>query len=504
MLVVPGRAGEAPGPTAEAQEGEEAATGRWHLWARLGLRARVTLLFGLGALVLSVSMGCLSYFTVRHFLVSERENASVHQAYLNAKLIRSTLNGSTGIEHLLADADSGTAGSNSLLYVGSVGKWYVRSISVGQGALPSSLRHLVLSGAPADESFQNDGDPQFAVGVPVTSINVAYFEVFDLNDLRSTLRVLALALIAAGLVTTALGAGLGRSAAGRALRPLTGVSSAAMAIASGDLDTRLPAAIDDPDLAGLTGSFNAMVDQLQERIEREERFTSDVSHELRSPLTTLSNTLAVLEAHRRELDEPAQRALVLLGDDLRRFQRMVGELLEISRTDTGSADVSLEEVVLGELVQRSVATSSHTLPGDCAPPEVDVDPSVADAWVTVDKRRFGRVMANLLENAALYGGGATDVRARRGPEDPEGRPTVWVTVEDHGPGVSPDERSRVFERFYRGQASGQRGAGNGTGLGLALVAEHVRLQGGRVWADQTDGGGARFTIELPVTDGDSW
>ena len=134
-----------------------------------------------------------------------------------------------------------------------------------------------------------------------------------------------------------------------------------------------------------------------------------------------------------------------------------------------------------------------------------LDPSVADAWVTVDKRRFGRVMANLLENAALYGGGATDVRARRGPEDPEGRPTVWVTVEDHGPGVSPDERSRVFERFYRGQASGQRGAGNGTGLGLALVAEHVRLQGGRVWADQTDGGGgARFTIELPVTDGDSW
>jgi len=277
-----------------------------------------------------------------------------------------------------------------------------------------------------------------------------------------------------------------------------------MAIASGQLGTRLPAAIDDPDLAGLTGSFNAMVDQLQERIEREERFSSDVSHELRSPLTTLSTTLAVLEAHNAELSEPAQRALALLGADLRRFQRMVGDLLEIARSDAGSSDVALEEVTLGELVRRSVAANSRTLPGGGPGPTVEVDPSVAQAWVTVDKRRFERVMANLLENAALYGGGATAVRVRPGPSDPDGRATVRVSVEDHGPGVSPTERSRVFERFYRGQTSGQRGAGNGTGLGLALVAEHVRLHGGRVWADEATGGGARFTVELPVADEASW
>ncbi len=523
MFALPGRAGAAPGPAGPGVDGAvvdgavvdgatadgagedgAASPSRHRLWARLGLRSRVTLLFGLGALVLSVSMGCLSYFTVRHFLVNERQNASIHQAYLNAKLIRATLHGTTGIVPLLAAADSGTAGSNSLLYLGSDREWYVRSISVGQGALPHPLRHLVLSGSAATESFQLNGDPQFVVGVPVPAINVAYFEVFDLNDLSNTLRVLALALFAAGLITTALGAVVGRSAAGRALRPLTGVSAAAMAIASGQLDTRLPGAIDDPDLVGLTGSFNAMVDQLQERIEREERFTSDVSHELRSPLTTLSNTLAVLEAHREELDEPAQRALVLLGADLRRFQRMVDELLEISRTDTGAVDVSLEEVVLGELVRRAVTTSSRTLPGDCPPPELEVDPSVAEAWVTVDKRRFERIMANLLENAALYSGGATDVRVRRGPPDPSGRPTVRISVEDHGPGVPAAERARVFERFYRGQTSGQRGAGNGTGLGLSLVAEHVRLQGGRVWADQATGGGARFTIELPVADEATW
>jgi len=109
-----------------------------------------------------------------------------------------------------------------------------------------------------------------------------------------------------------------------------------------------------------------MVDQLEERIDREARFTSDVSHELRSPLTTISATLGVLEAHRQELSAPAREALMLLGEDLRRFQRMVGDLLEISRSDTGSADVSLEEVDAGALVRHSsppaFATSLRTRP----------------------------------------------------------------------------------------------------------------------------------------------
>jgi signal transduction histidine kinase len=260
----------------------------------------------------------------------------------------------------------------------------------------------------------------------------------------------------------------------------------------------------DPDLAGLTTSFNLMVDQLQERIEREARFTSDVSHELRSPLTTLSASLDVLEAHSDELSARAQRALVLLGADLRRFQRMVGDLLEISRSDTGSADVSLEEVEAGELVRQSVAASARSLPNDVVAPAVLVDQAVAGTWLTVDKRRFERIMANLLENAALYGGGATEVRAEIGPPLLDGSTSLRVSVEDHGPGLAPAERDKVFERFYRGDAAGRRGAGIGTGLGLALVAEHVRLNGGTVWVDETEGGGARFVIEFPVADEADW
>lgn len=473
------------------------------LWARLGVRARVTLVFGLGALLLSITMGGLSYLTARHFLIDERQTASLHQAYLNAKLLRSTLHGTTpDIAFLLSAADSGTSGSNSVLYFR--GQWHVSSISVGETSIPPALRHLSMRGVPATQSFVLGGDPALAVGVPIPAVHAVYFEVFNLGDLRGTLRVLLLALFGAGLVTTVLGAAVGRSASTRSLRPLTGVSRAAIAIAGGQLDTRLPPATGDPDLAGLSSSFNRMVDQLQERIEREERFTSDVSHELRSPLTTLSTTYGILESHKSELTGSAQQALTLLGDDLHRFQRMVGDLLEMSRTDSGSADVSLEEVEAGELVRRSVTAAERTAPGETELPHLVIDDAIAGTHLAVDKRRFERVMTNLLENAQLYGGGATAVRAMPGPTRADGQATIRVSVEDHGAGVAPAERSRVFERFYRGQASGQRGAGKGSGLGLALVAEHVRLLGGTVWVDEAEGGGARFTVELPVSEEIPW
>ncbi|MGH9007211.1 MAG: sensor histidine kinase, partial [Acidimicrobiales bacterium] len=96
---------------------------------------------------------------------------------------------------------------------------------------------------------------------------------------------------------------------------------------------------------------------------------------------------------------------------------------------------------------------------------------------------------------------ATRVAAENGPNR-RGRPTMVVAIEDNGPGVPLPERRRIFERFYRGQASGRRGASTGTGLGLALVAEHVRLLGGLVGIEDAPGGGARFTVELPTTEGD--
>lgn len=465
------------------------------LWNRLGVRARVTVLFGLGALLLSLIMGIVSYVTVRQFLVSDQENAAKHQAFSDAALVvRAGLTNAPGRADACAEALKTVSGSNSVLYCDH--QWFATLIG-GKNSLPPALRAMVLSGSAGLQNTLAAGSPVVAVGVPVPSLQIGYFQVTSLADLAHTLRILSYTLVSVGFVTTILGAAVGRSASARSLRPVAAVSRAAVAIAGGRLDTRLEAGTTDPDLAGLTTSFNRMVDQLQERIEREARFSSDVSHELRSPLTTLAASLEVLESDTDAFPPRTQRALALLGADVRRFQRMVADLLEISRFDTGSADLVLEEVDPAELVRRAVAVQAggHS---DVPPPTVRIGPGVDGVRLAVDKRRFGRVMANLLENAALYGGGANTVDVSLAPVGTGQPRAVLVAVCDGGPGVPEAERAKVFERFYRGQASGRRGAGTGTGLGLSLVAEHVRLLGGQVWVQTAPGGGACFVVELPA------
>jgi two-component system, OmpR family, sensor histidine kinase MtrB len=469
----------------------------------VGIGARITAIFALGAFVLSISMGGLAYFTTRHFLLAERESAAQTQTFASAQTVLTRIQtGETapaGYEAMLAQLDAGSDSNSILLQRGLP---YSSSISTSRSSIPARLRAAVSAGTVATQTYDmgSDGQPEIAVGVPIPSIHAFYFEVYSLSDLGHILDVLSTTLIVAGVVTTLLGAGLGRFASRRSLRPLTDVSRAAVAIAGGQLDTRLPSETSDPDLGGLTTSFNAMVDQIQSRIEREARFNSDVSHELRSPLTTLAASLEVLERDLPELSPRAQRALQLLGEDLRRFQRMVGDLLEISRSDAGSMDIFLDEVNVGELVRRTIEAGVRTLGEGATAPEVHISPDLEMVHVGVDKRRFERVMTNLLENAQNYGGGAVSISVDASENGTPGQRSVQIAVEDAGPGIDASERTKVFERFYRGSASGRRGTGTGTGLGLALVAEHMRLMHGEAWAESSSTGGARFVIALPVLD----
>jgi signal transduction histidine kinase len=443
----------------------------------------VTVTFGLGALLLSTAMATLTYFTARQFFVRERETAILRQAYVNASLARASLR-SAGVDvtALLASLDT-VPGSRSVLEV--QGAWYSTSLTVTRDAIPLPLRTIVVSGTPATEHFDLGSTPEIVVGIPVPSVSAAYFEVFSLDELARTLRILALALTGAALVTTIGGTVTGRWASGRALRPLTEVSRAAQQIAGGGLDTRLTAA-EDPDLSPLARSFNEMADALQERIEREVRFTSDVSHELRSPLTTATTALEVLGSHDAGLPPRSRQALGLLTAELQRFQRMVTDLLEISRVDTGAAELSLEEVEVGELVRHAAdAAGAQDVP-------VSVDPALAGLRIAVDKRRIERVVANLVANAEQYAGGVTAMYVESAPG------AVRLVVADRGPGVEVGERDKIFERFYRGQTAGARGVTDGSGLGLSLVAEHVRLHGGRVWFESAPGGVNRFVVELPL------
>ena len=455
---------------------------------RLGLRTRVTLAFAFGALLLSVAFSAVSYGLVRNYLVSQQEDAAMDEALVNARLTRDSLRGpDPNLPSILASLRTPSDSPAVVFYADN---WFSSApLDVGQESLPPELRRAVAQGTPSRQSYRvvRNGGPRLAIGLPLPLVGARYFEIFSLVELERTLDFLGFALLGAGLATTVAGAAVGRWASTRLLRPVADVAQAAAAIAGGRLETRL-GEVEDADLAILVSSFNSMVDALQERIERDARFASDVSHELRSPLTTLATSVGVLAGRRDELSERARAALDLLEADVARFQRLVEDLLEISRFDAGVAQLNREDVRLGELVRRAVAAAgANHVP-------IELSPAAEHLAVSVDKRRMERVIANLVENAGFYGSGATRVRVDRG------RTVARIGVEDDGPGVPPEEREAVFRRFFRGSAAGKRrSGGQGSGLGLALVAEHVRLHGGRVWVEDGEGGtGARFVVELPV------
>jgi signal transduction histidine kinase len=453
--------------------------------ARFGLRARITVLFALGALLLSALLAGTTWALTRRNLLDQRESAALTQVYFNAKIVRDRFPVQPQtIPDLLASLQTPTGSRPILLYEE---RWFPLTVEFGEDALPLELRRAVQAGNPVRMRYDLRGHPELAVGVPLPAGHAAYFEIVDLTELEATLSSLGYSLLGASIVTTLAGAALGWWASRRALRPLTEVSLAAEAIAGGRLDTRL-SAVDDADLAILARSFNDMARALQDRIERDARFASDVSHELRSPLMTLSAAAEVLETRRDELSDRAKAALDLLTAEVARFQQLVEDLLEISRFDAGAARLEIDEVRIAELVMQAVhASTDHQVP-------VELDAELAGTVVEADKRRLVRVIANLLDNASKYGDGATSVSLRRVDDG------VQIAVEDEGPGVPTDERAVIFDRFNRGGGAGRRGSSDGVGLGLALVAEHVRLHGGRVWVeDRADGKeGARFVIELPV------
>lgn len=460
---------------------------------RLGLRLRILLMFASGALVLAAFLAAVAYGFTRSSVVTQRDRAGVEQAYRNAQIAQNELNTSTpSPEAAVARLRSLGVASFAINYRGT---WTASSARSSPESIPPSLQARVVDdGVPARLITRVDGEPLLVIGIPLTVTTAAYFEFVPLDDASNTLDSVRLSLLFAAFITTLAGALLGVVIASRAVRPLGEAAQAAKAIAGGRLDTRL-APTEDHDLMVLSNAFNDMAAALQARVERDARFASDVSHELRSPLMTLAASVEVMKSRRDEMPERAQAALDLLAADVGRFQGLVEDLLEISRFDAGAIRLNLDELAVGEFVRQAVAVSSM--------PEVPVEVSERAERVLIsgDRRRLARVVANLIDNARLHGG-AEGTRVSVAEPDGEGEPLghVRIAVEDCGPGVPATERELIFERFARGGVAGRRAATEGAGLGLALVDEHVRMHGGRAWVeDRADGeAGARFVIELPA------
>ncbi|MDY7101363.1 MAG: HAMP domain-containing sensor histidine kinase [Actinomycetota bacterium] len=460
----------------------------------MGLRARIMLSFALGSMLLSALLAGSTFALIRSNQLDRMEGLVRTQAYSNAEQLQDRIDASAeSIAEAVRGLPTPRDGRPQLFMPNDPNP--IVKVATGSEPPPIELRTWVNAGNTGMMTYDQSGSTLVAVGIaiPTATGEVAeYYEPVPLTDIEDNLEQLAIALLGAGVLTTLAGAAVGRWASRRVLAPLASVSRAAEAIAGDQLETRLPTIDADPDLDGLVRSFNNMAEKLQDRIERDARFASDVSHELRSPLMTLAASIEVLEKRRDDMPDRAQTALDLLSEDVVRFQQLVEDLLEISRFDAGAQHLDVGPLMVGEFVEAVVRHTTDP------PVPVEMSLGMDSLIVLADRRRLGQIVSNLLENARKYGNGATKVTVSH-PEHGY-IDEVEIVVEDEGPGVPVEEREIIFDRFSRGSGSGRRGSDSGTGLGLSLVREHAALHGGRIWVEEHADGrsGARFVVRLPT------
>ncbi|MDQ1466891.1 MAG: two-component system, OmpR family, sensor kinase [Actinomycetota bacterium] len=294
-----------------------------------------------------------------------------------------------------------------------------------------------------------------------------------------------LAATAALLVCIALSLWLAR----RLIRPLAAVESTARVLASGDLSARV--SLDDRtegEIAEVANALNVMASQLEAARGSERAFLLSVSHDLRTPLTSIRGYAEALADGTLDGEDPEarRRAAVVIMSESRRLERLVRDLLDLSRLDSHQFSLHPRAVDAGIVVRDAVeAFRPHA-------DELGIALTVADDGATslpadLDPERLGQIVANLVENALKYARAAVDVVVTGGPA------TVTVTVGDDGRGVPPDAGDRVFERLYTGRDGPARAIG--TGLGLAIVRELAVAMGGTAHVDPA-AAGARFVVTV--------
>lgn len=272
--------------------------------------------------------------------------------------------------------------------------------------------------------------------------------------------------------------------------PLARAQEASRRIAAGDLTARVP---DPPagardEVADLSRSVNAMAGALERSRGLDQQFLLSVSHDLRTPLTSIRG---YAEALADGTAGDASRAGAVILAESRRLDRLVRDLLELARLDASAFSLDAVPVELDELVTACVEGFGP----EAEAAGVSIEVTVVPVVVAGDPDRLAQVVANLLENALRYATGAVTVAVTLD----EVRRRARVVVDDDGPGIAPDDRAHVFERLYVARHSPVRRE-SGSGLGLAIVRELVVAMGGSVGVDAAPGGGARLSFELPEAD----
>ncbi|WP_425436743.1 ATP-binding protein [Mycobacterium rhizamassiliense] len=298
---------------------------------------------------------------------------------------------------------------------------------------------------------------------------------------EATARAVALLFACGAPIIVAVAAAASYWLVRRSLRSVDAIRSRVADISASDLAERVPVPTSRDEISALAVTMNEMLARIEAGHRTQQRFVSDASHELRSPLATIISGLEVAEAHPELLD--AELAVGTLLPEAHRMRVLIEDLLLLARTDEQSLVLRKDEVRLDELaeveaarVRRDTGCAIYT---DLSPTRLIGDPAAV-----------GRIIRNLVENAVRHAKSRVDIHSgsREG--------SAVLTVSDDGPGIAAADRARVFERFVRLDTDRAR-SGGGTGLGLAIVAEVVAAHGGTVTIDDRPDGGTAMIVTLP-------
>jgi two-component system, OmpR family, sensor kinase len=327
----------------------------------------------------------------------------------------------------------------------------------------------------------------------------------SLDEVDATVKRLVQIDVLVGLTVLAGLALVGVSVVRTALRPLGEIEVTAAAIGRGDLGRRVPDHHPGTEMGRLSRALNAMLEQVERAFraqarseararsseQRMRRFVADASHELRTPLTSIRG---FAELHRQgAVTDPdgVSDLLLRIEGEAERMGLLVDDLLLLARLDQ-QRPVEKAPVDVGEVARQAVEAAR------AADPErrVTLDAPASPLMVDGDAARLHQVLANLLDNARAYSPAGSPVSVCVAGVEHDGLPFVAVEVTDRGQGLTSDQATRVFERFYRTDAARSRAQG-GTGLGLSIVAAITEAHGGTVEVDSTPGEGSTFRVLLP-------
>jgi two-component system, OmpR family, sensor histidine kinase MprB len=458
-----------PGPPPSGQPG--LAQG-WHY--RRSLASRVSLLTTMVVGLSVAFMACAAFLTVRMQMQSTLDESMLNRAHRAAEggamtgstiTLPSWMFGAADVRIAVITADRKIRSMDNTgpeLYLGGP------ELDVARGDREESVRTIRADGVG------------YRVATVAAGEDEALVLVQSLEPQDRVLRKLGIAMLVAGGLGVLVAALAGWAVARNGLRPVRRLTTAVERIAR--TEDLTPLGVEGVDeVARLSSAFNSMLTSLAASRDRQRQLVADAGHELRTPLTSLRTNLDLLAQADAGGGLPPEARAELLEDvraQIEELTTLIGDLVELARDEPLTHVV--ESVDLSDILDRAIVRVRRRAPG------VEFDVHASPWWVVGEPPSLERAVTNLLDNAAKWSppGGVVRVELDHGR----------LLVDDHGPGIAPDDLPHVFERFYRSEESRSM---PGSGLGLSIVRQVAERHSGTVYAGSAPGGGARLALTLP-------